>query len=143
VTKAAFLLVAFIVGTVTSGANAQEPPSYQDNGRDIAAKMRNNDKLAMLAQLRAVDWIESEAKIIDGQPHRIATYRVYLVVNRPFCILTRNAQGLLLIHDLKLCINTPTFLPGQNFEPVVQSIWKLTDQGWRLIQQQTVLVFPP
>ncbi len=123
---------------------AQEPPDFQENGRNIAIRMRNDGRLSMLVLLNGVDFIESEQKIIDGQPHRIASYRVRLSIKQPFCTFgQKNGLGLSLTNDLSLCVGTPYFYrPGENFQPTMQSIWKLTDQGWRLTQQQVVRVFP-
>lgn len=122
---------------------AQDAPPFEENGRDIAIRMRNDTQLAAIAKLNGVDFDYSEQKTIDGQAIRIAHYKVKFTLKTAVCLFgQRGDHGISITGDPRNCRNVPIFNAGTTFAPVLETIWKQTDQGWRLTKQQIVRVFP-
>lgn len=135
-------LMLALLFLMSGPALAQDAPAYEENGQAILARMSKDQKLTSLMKILLVAFDYSEQKTIDGQPHKIAHYKVVFIPYRPACSIVKNNLGITITSDRSLC-QFPAWSPGEAHELSLTSSWKQTDQGWRLVSQQVLWSFPP
>jgi hypothetical protein len=123
------LLALALIGPVTAQDN---PPDYEKY-RKVFELLLHQPHLEQLLRIDEVKFDYSEQKTIDGQPIKIAYYKVFVTVLAPVCVTTSSNNVWTFTSDGTRCENgLPMMAVGDTRVYTLPSMWKLTEQGWKL-----------
>lgn len=125
-----FLLAFGLVGPVSA---QDQPPDYEFHRKLEELLLRANTPLTKVLRVDSVRFDYSEQKTIDGQPVRIAYYKVLVTVLVPVCVMISSNNGWTFTTNGMFCENGRPLMPvGASTVYTLPATWKMTEQGWRL-----------